>query len=509
MDRCWRLRIRLPFRSSHAIVGGMKADYLIDDRAAERDQSPSAPQTRDRITLREARLETGLGQKDLARLVNLSLSDLMMLERGLMPLTMSMATQLAHILGVEADELCAPQPIAGEGYVTATRDVGDGVIDRRREPDPALRPVIDLFCGVGGFSTGFETTGEFEVVAGVDLLGDRLQTFGTNHGAACTHGGDIRALDTDVLLDTAPSPFVVIGGPPCQGFSSIRPFRTVDWNDPRNNLGEEFCRIVAATRPEWLVFENVVGLVTHQGGKAFKALLAAFEALGYRVSARILNGAFHGLPQRRERLIIVGSRKGKAFDWPSATHHHGHRSMAGQSKLLIVPDNGLFKTTIPALTLMDAIDDLPPVSSGKSATDYIMPARTDYQQMLRFESDTLTMHEATTHSSAMLNIIKHAGDNINALPPGLVTSGFSTCYSRLAANEPANTITVNFVHPASNRCIHPYQDRALTPREGARLQSFPDRFIFRGSRSQIVKQIGNAVPPLLGRLIAEAILDAD
>ena len=347
------------------------------------------------------------------------------------------------------------------------------------------------------------------MVAGIDLLGDRLDTFCRNHPTANGHGGDIRSLSMEALIESSPKPFVVIGGPPCQGFSSIRPFRNVEWNDPRNNLGEEFCRVVAATNPEWIVFENVVGLVTHGGGRALTALTDAFEALGYRTSARILNAAFHGLPQRRERLIIVGSKKGKAFEWPRATHNHGHKSMAGQSKLLIAPNQGMFDDTLPALTLMDAISDLPSVPSGGSATIYDRSPENRFQEILRFGAETLTLHEATAHSPQMLNIIRHAGDNIYALPPGMVTSGFSTCYSRLAAHEPANTITVNFVHPASNRCIHPFQDRALTPREGARLQSFPDTFEFRGSRSQIVKQIGNAVPPLLGKLIAEAILESD
>lgn len=416
---------------------------------------------------------------------------------------------LADALEIESDLIDLVSPIAGEGYVTAKASVRKCVESRRRAPDLALRPVIDLFCGVGGFSTGFESTGEFEVVAGVDLLGDRLETFCANHAAANGFGGDIRVLSGDDLLRDGPSPFVVIGGPPCQGFSSIRPFRAIDWNDPRNNLGEEFCRVVAVTKPDWLVFENVVGLVTHQGGEAFKALTQAFEALGYRVSARIINGAFFGLPQRRERLIIVGSRRGKAFDWPAPTHHHSHRSMAGASKLLLVPDAGLFANTKPALTLMEAIDDLPFVASGESAFSYLSEPRNRFQEVMRFGADELTMHEATAHSKQMLNIIRHAGSSIAALPPGMVTSGFSTCYSRLAADEPANTITVNFVHPASNRCIHPFQDRALTPREGARLQSFPDAFEFRGTRSQVVKQIGNAVPPLLGKLIAEAILEAD
>ena len=118
----------------------------------------------------------------------------------------------------------------------------------------------------------------------------------------------------------------------------------------------------------------------------------------------------------------------------------------------------------------------------------------------------LTLHEATRHSPKMLEIIRQAGYNISALPPGLVTSGFSSCYSRLELDLPGVTLTVNFAHPASNKCIHPYQDRALTPREGARLQGFEDSYRFAGSRAAVIKQIGNAVPPLLGQVIAEAIL---
>jgi DNA (cytosine-5)-methyltransferase 1 len=433
----------------------------------------------------------------------------MLIERGLAAPASEEARKLASALGLALDELTLPEPIAGEGYVTATNSVGNGVIQRRRSPDPALRPIIDLFCGVGGFSTGFEGTGEFEVVAGIDLLGDRLDTFCRNHPAANGHGGDIRKLSTDNLIENSPRPFVVIGGPPCQGFSSIRPFRNVDWSDPRNNLGEEFCRVVAALEPEWLVFENVVGLLTHEKGKTLSALTEAFQALGYRTSVRVLNGAYHGLPQRRERLVVVGSRRGKVFEWPVASHRHSHRSMAGQSKLLIVPDEGFFDCALSAVNLMDAIDDLPPVAAGESASYYLCSPKNRYQELLRDGADELSMHDATAHSPEMLNIIRHAGDNIYALPAGLVTSGFSTCYSRLAPHEPSNTITVNFVHPASNRCIHPFQDRALTPREGARLQSFPDTFEFLGSRTQVVKQIGNAVPPLLGKLIAEAILESD
>lgn len=461
------------------------------------------------VSLRTARVKAGISQKSLAERVGLPLRQVMSFERGLILPDANDSELLADALGVDLGMFDRPIPQSGEGYVTAIEARSDGIRARYREPDPSLRPVFDLFCGVGGFSTGFEATGEFEVVGGADLLGDRLDTFCANHGAAVGYGGDIRQLAADTIAATASQPFVIIGGPPCQGFSSLRPLRNVEWNDPRNNLGEEFCRIVAATQPEWLVFENVVGLITHQNGKAFNSLVQAFEALGYRVSAKVMNGANHGLPQRRERLVIVGSRKGKAFDWPVPTHRHDHKSMAGQSKLLLSPSVGLFDETAPALSVMDAISDLPQVGSGGTGSDYAREPQNRYQEVLRHGSANLTMHDATRHSPAMLNIIRHAGSSINALPRGMVTSGFSTCYSRLAPDEPANTITVNFVHPASNRCIHPFQDRALTPREGARLQSFPDDFKFKGSRSQIVKQIGNAVPPLLGKLIAEAILDSD
>jgi len=459
--------------------------------------------------IRRIRLQQGLSQRDLALRAGMTVAELTRLERGLAPVPADRARSLEAALGIAFDALEPSEQVSGEGYVTAVPSTP--VTHRRRKAhDIGLRPVIDLFCGVGGFSAGFEATGEFEVVAGIDLLGDRLETFTANHPAANAYGCDIRTIAANTLDSENPRPFAVIGGPPCQGFSSLRPFRNIEWSDPRNNLGEEFCRIVAVLQPDWLVFENVVGLVAHEGGKAYKALLGTFEALGYRVSARVLNAAYHGLPQRRERLIVVGSRQGKAFDWPVPTHHHGRRSMLGSSSLLLSPEPGFLSDTIPAVTVMDAIGDLPPVRSGEAAANYLggVPV-TRYAEVIRAGAGRLTLHEATAHSAEMLKIIRHAGENINCLPPGMVKSGFSTCYSRLAPGEPANTITVNFVHPASNRCIHPFQDRALTPREGARLQGFFDTFEFRGSRSQVVKQIGNAVPPLLGRVIAGAILDAD
>jgi DNA (cytosine-5)-methyltransferase 1 len=379
-------------------------------------------------------------QGALAKATGLSLNHLMRIERGLLVPNPTQTRALEKILGTLP--LSITTPISGEGYVTSTAAEGR-VISRVREHDIGLRAVWDLFCGVGGFSAGFEATGEFEVVAGLDLLGDRLSTFTSNHGAANAYGGDIRNISVEKLLNENERPFAIIGGPPCQGFSSIRPFRNVEWGDLRNNLGEEFCRFVAAARPKWLVFENVVGLLTHDGGKALHSLQEAFEALGYRISTRVMNAAFHGLPQRRERLIIVGSLEGKKFDWPEPSHSHDRRSMAGSSRLLLAPKLGLLERAQPAVTLMEAIGNLPAVSSGQSSSVYLDGPETRYQELIRAGAQTLTMHESTAHSEDMLNIIRHAGDNINALPPGLVTSGFSSCYSRLAPNE---QVTAAFTH---------------------------------------------------------------
>lgn len=165
---------------------------------------------------------------------------------------------------------------------------------------------------------------------------------------------------------------------------------------------------------------------------------------------------------------------------------------------------------LPAITVRQAIDDLPPIKSGEVTTHYSSRPKNAYQRDRRKDvpDDQLTLHNATKHSKKMLEIIRYSGDSIKCIPEGMVTSGFSSSYSRLRGDEPAVTLTVNFVHPASNKCIHPDLDRALTPREGARIQSFDDDFIFAGNRTQIVKQIGNAVPPLLGKALAKSVLEA-
>lgn len=378
--------------------------------------------------------------------------------------------------------------------------------------------IFDLFCGTGGFSHGIESARRdaFETKLGVDILAPSLDTFAANHPGAVPIRRDLRRLSCKEVAERTGlgrgEVDVIVGGPPCQGFSSIRPFRSSNNDDPRNTLFEQFANFVNYFRPKVLVMENVVGLATHQNGEALARIVECFEQLGYGCDWRILNAAHFGVPQRRERLILIGTRDGARTIFPRPTHESRGATIGfrERSRMLATDDLPLFRSAEPLaqpVTVLDAIDDLPPIASGEVATSYTRKPRTAYQADRRVGASVLTMHDSTKHTAKMLEIIRHSGPNISCIPRHLISSGFSSCYSRLDGAAPSVTITVNFVHPASNRCIHPKLDRALTPREGARLQSFDDTFVFSGTRSQIVKQIGNAVPPLLGRAVGNAILE--
>lgn len=377
--------------------------------------------------------------------------------------------------------------------------------------------VFDLFCGTGGFSKGLENTkgADFNVKFGIDLLPASIETFKLNHRSGIGVCNDIRQVrrhEVEEITNVKRGELdVLVGGPPCQGFSSIRPFRSSKEDDPRNTLFEEYASFVNYFRPKVFILENVVGLATHNGGETLEEMQECFKKIGYETDWKLLNAAHFGVPQKRERFIMVGVQKGGSIIFPKPTHFYkgatiGYRD---RSRILEPRSPDLFESQdLPkALSTMDAISDLPPILSGEKADQYSLPPENQYQKDRRKDSDSLELHIATAHSEKMLEIIKHSGKNINCIPKHLITSGFSSCYSRLDADLPAVTITVNFVHPASNRCIHPVLNRALTPREGARLQSFDDSFQFFGTRTQITKQIGNAVPPLLGQAIGAAIAE--
>jgi len=390
--------------------------------------------------------------------------------------------------------------------------------------------VIDLFCGTGGFTYGFEThpTSQFEVLLGLDKKAVATQTFQQNHPEASVINEDIREwpphkAEAETGL-TSNDVQVIVGGPPCQGFSSIRPDRGDDVQDERNGLYTDFIEYVGHYEPDFFIMENVVGLATHEDGETIAQILEDAHDIGYSVDWRILNGANFGLPQRRERLIMLGAADERGIQFPTPTHQADGQTIGYRDKSKVITtqptlDNFRDNNSLTeARTIMDAIGDLPELEAGDQITEYTKPPRNRYQSSMRQGSDELQLHKATNHGTKMMTIIRNSGpnkqttienleaaDNVNDVED-YITSGYSSSYSRLDPDLPSVTMTVNFIHPASNKCIHPYQDRALTPREGARIQSFPDSFEFFGSRSDIVEQIGNAVPPLLGRVLAEHVL---
>jgi DNA (cytosine-5)-methyltransferase 1 len=371
--------------------------------------------------------------------------------------------------------------------------------------------VVDLFCGTGALSYGLCLSDDrFHVVAGLDHDPDACETARANHPGAkilCRSIRDVSAAEfaaATALEDVD----VVVGGPPCQGFSSLRPNRNSNKDDRRNYLYLDFAEYVGFFRPKVFLMENVVGLIGQTKGKILSDIIKDFENLNFEVDFRVLNAANYGVPQKRERLIMVGVNrdiiKNPTLNFPTPTHYFNGRVIGTKRKDKYVTntDKG-----IPAITVMEAICDLPELTSGKSSDHYATPPTNYYQNMMRAKGvGRLSLHQAALHSNKMLDVIKVAGTSKNALPDGIVSSGFSSCYSRMEPDQPATTITVKFTSPASSKCIHPYQQRAITPREAARLQSFPDCFQFKGSKTAIASQLGNAVPPLLSKAIAPMLI---
>jgi DNA (cytosine-5)-methyltransferase 1 len=365
--------------------------------------------------------------------------------------------------------------------------------------------VMDLFCGTGGFSNGFTKKNKlFEVIYALDIDPIAASTAKANHSNCLVESNDIRKLSPEVVSKKLGKNVVdvIIGGPPCQGFSSLRPYRSSTVEDERNNLYVSFESFVDFFRPKVVVMENVVGLVTHNSGQTLKKILKDFKNLGYYVDWKILNAAHYGVPQKRERFILIASQKNTPIRFPITTHYFSGRGIGTKDKqrhMLTDPNNP------KSLSVMDAISDLPHLKSAQEKNKYEKKPKNQYQLQRRLGSSKLTLHKASDHGEKMLEVIKHSGDSIKCIPKHLITSGFSSCYSRLSKKEPATTITVKFQSPASSKCIHPTQNRTITPREAARIQSFDDSFIFKGSITQISSQIGNAVPPLLGKAISSSV----
>ena len=344
--------------------------------------------------------------------------------------------------------------------------------------------VIDLFAGCGGASLGFKDAG-FDVRVAVELDPVAGASYQANHPGTRLILEDISNLSADEILQAAnlqPGECtVVIGCPPCQGFSTHR-LRAAGRNDPRNELVSIFADRILEIRPAFFLFENVPGLLRQHTAPWFEAK-ARLESGGYRLVERVIEAADYGIPQRRKRLTAIGCRLPSAeIALPPATHADPRK-----------------RTDLPAWrTVEDAIRRFPPLANGeRSATDPLhYAARHDEQSLRRF---ALIPRDGGSRSSlpAELQLKCHARHN-----------GHKDVYGRLWWKRPASTITGGCTQPSKGRFLHPEQDRGLTLREAAALQGFPDDYIFHGTKQQIALQIGNAIPPPLAKSVAQMIRKA-
>jgi len=351
------------------------------------------------------------------------------------------------------------------------------------EPKGVLT-AVDLFAGCGGASLGFRNAG-FEVRAAVELDPIAASTYSANHTQVTPLVGDIRQFPASLILQSARLQkgecTVVLGCPPCQGFSTHR-LHGSGSDDPRNELVEVFAERVIDVRPLFFVFENVPGLM-RQTGSPWPAVRAKLCESGYRVVEDLLNAADYGAPQRRKRLVAVGCRmEGVDPTLPEPTH--------GKPK----PDRPSNGVKHPWLTVRDAIENLKTLANGETSGDplHYAPKHTD---------DSLARFAA----------IPKDGGSRRELPENLKLKchsdheGHRDVYGRLWWDKPATTITAGCTQPSKGRFLHPEQDRGLTLREAARLQGFPDSYVFTGSKQEIALQIGNAVPPPLAYAVGLAI----
>ncbi|WP_288686312.1 DNA cytosine methyltransferase [uncultured Catenibacterium sp.] len=344
--------------------------------------------------------------------------------------------------------------------------------------------VIDLFAGVGGLSLGFEKKG-FDVVLANEYDASIATSYIANHKNTKMIVGDITSLDLeDTFGKLAGTIDVVIGGPPCQGFSQKGQRKTI--HDERNFLFKYYVSVVELVNPKYFVMENVPNLLTAEGGYFRHEIEELFNKLGYSLEYGVLNASDYGVPQNRRRAIIIGKLDGDAPKLP-------------------VPKRN-------KVTIWDAISDLAYLESGEGSEEqeYKYPADSDYEKMLRKDSSKLFNHIATKHSPLALErlalIPPNAGREV--LPKEHLTKSiYSGTWTRMKKDEISVTITTRFDTPSSGKFTHPFLNRAITVREAARIQSFPDDFHFVGNKGSQMKQVGNAVPPLLAAAIAEVIMN--
>jgi DNA (cytosine-5)-methyltransferase 1 len=337
--------------------------------------------------------------------------------------------------------------------------------------------VLDLFCGCGGLSLGFQSVG-FNITAGVDNDTEALGTFSKNFPGAIAHNADMTNL-AESFTDSLGKIDVILGGPPCQGFS-IAGKRNA--KDPRNTLTNSYIEIVGKLDPRIVVIENVTNILGMGNGIFRETIIKRLESLGYSVSIEKLLASEFGVPQHRKRVFFIGVK--------------GDHIWANEIDNLRTPK---------LITCADALDDLPALTEniGSELQDYRLSSQNDYQSLMRDSSEHVFNHIAVEHKERTKQIIAMVpdGGNYKDLPLELQgTRKVNIAWTRMNSQKPCFTIDAGHNHH-----FHYRYNRVPTVRECARIQSFPDKFIFLGKRTSQYKQVGNAVPPLLAEKLASIL----
>jgi DNA (cytosine-5)-methyltransferase 1 len=343
---------------------------------------------------------------------------------------------------------------------------------------------IDLFSGAGGMSLGAEMAG-ISVKYAVEVDKYAAQTYQANHLNTKMINTDIRDI-TSIPSDLGIGKTVLFGGAPCQGFSTSNR-RTNNRNNNTNWLYKEFIRVLNLWNPDWVVFENVTGIIEMESGAFFHDIVTDFERAGYTCSQAVLNASDFGIPQRRKRLFLIGSKNGNEVDF---SHTHVYSTV----------------------TVRDALIDLPHLDNGANADilPYSQEADNEYAKAMRGSLTQCSGHLVSKNSEQVIQRYKYIkqGENWESIPKELMQnySDSTRChtgiYRRLKAGE-ASVVIGNY---RKNMLVHPWANRGLSVREAARLQSFPDSYVFKGSIGFQQQQVGNAVPPILAESVFSLII---
>ena len=402
--------------------------------------------------------------------------------------------RLRFLTGIQLKEVWDPSvPVERSAYYNEGEPIAYRPIDEK-QIDLDLPTIVDLFCGCGGISTGFEMAG-FKAILGVDIHGPSLASFRVNHPQAAAVLGDVSKLSEDdvrsLIGDVEPT--VISAGVPCQGFSMSNRKRWQD--DKRNFLFKEFVRFVEMLNPDVILLENVSGMRSTKGGQFVRDITRAMSEAGegYVVESKLLNAADYGVPQTRQRLIFIGHKASGSsdyrFKWPQPTHV---KKQLGQQRLI---------DTKPAyVTVGEALSDLPRLERGTSSNKYAIPAAqaSDFAKQMRGKKRTLANHEASKGT-------QETSDRVGRTKQGEPMYEKFKQRIRLHNEQPSPTLVSGGIRPQFQHG-HPLDARGLTVRERARLMSFPDDFVFEGGTVMGRVQTGQAVPPLLAKVVAEQTL---